>query len=367
MLTVILGKAGQIIDDARLPADLRDSAEDVVHSAERAANLTRQLLAFSRRQAMQVRDHDLNGVIRNVARMLDRILGEDLELELALSDEPIFVRADSGMLDQVVLNLSVNARDAMRTGGRVTIRTSVVDISTQPAAPANRPPGPYACLQVIDSGTGIAREHLAHIFEPFFTTKDVGKGTGLGLATTYGIVQQHNGWIEVDSEVGRGTTFSVYLPSFTQSEEPAEPVVTPPRAVVAPRPTAGRESILVVEDEEDVRSLIVDALIGFGYRVLEATSGPEALEEWAQHGDSIDLLITDMVMPGGMNGLDLVSRVKTERPNLKVIYISGYLADVSHDDLSQSEVAHYLAKPFTLPTLARIVRDALDAVPQNNP
>ncbi len=360
VLTVILGKAGQIIDDERLPADLRDSAEDVVHSAERAANLTRQLLAFSRRQAMQVRDHDLNAVIRNVARLLDRILGEDMELDLVLFDEPIFVRADAGMLDQVVLNLAVNPRDAMRGGGRLTIRTALVEVDSQATGHVSRPSGPYARLQVADSGTGIAQEHLAHIFEPFFTTKDVGKGTGLGLATTYGIVQQHNGWIEVDSEVGRGTTFSIYLPSFTQPEE--KPSLAPgPRSAIVPRAAVGRESILVVEDEEDVRSLIVDALLGFGYRVLEATSGPEALAEWAQHGESIDLLITDMVMPGGMNGLDLVSRVKQDRPALKVIYISGYLADVSRDDLTQSEGVTYLAKPFTLPTLARIVREALDS------
>jgi signal transduction histidine kinase/ActR/RegA family two-component response regulator len=366
VLTVVLGKAGQLIDDSRLPVDLRDSAEDIVHSAERAANLTRQLLAFSRRQAMQVRDHDLNAVIRNVARLLDRILGEDMELELVLADEPTFVRADSGMLDQVVLNLAVNARDAMKGGGRLVIRTSVVDVDTQATGAVSRPAGPYACLQVADSGTGIAKQHLAHIFEPFFTTKDVGKGTGLGLATTYGIVQQHNGWIEVDSEVGRGTTFSIYLPSFTQPEGRPEPVAAAPRTAVVPRAAFDRESILVVEDEEEVRSLIVDALIGFGYRVLEATSGPEALEEWAQHGASIDLLITDMVMPGGMNGLDLVSRVKEERPNVRVIYISGYLADVSRDELSQSEGASYLAKPFTLPTLARVVREALDAVPQDH-
>jgi signal transduction histidine kinase/ActR/RegA family two-component response regulator/HAMP domain-containing protein len=367
VLTVILGKAGQIIDDARLPVDLRDSAEDIVHSAERAANLTRQLLAFSRRQAMQVRDHDLNAVIRNVARLLDRILGEDLALELALADEPTFVRADAGMLDQVVLNLAVNAGDAMRGGGRLIIRTSVVDVDARATGHAARPSGPYACLQVCDTGTGIAKEHLAHIFEPFFTTKDVGKGTGLGLATTYGIVQQHNGWIEVDSEVGRGTTFSIFLPSFTQPGERPEPIAPPAPRVAVPRAAFDRESILVVEDEEEVRSLIVDALIGFGYRVLEATSGAEAIEEWAQQGASIDLLITDMVMPGGMNGLDLASRLKADRPHLRVIYISGYLADVSRDELSRSEGANYLAKPFTLPTLARIVREALDAVPQNNP
>lgn len=357
VLTVILGKAGQLSSDARLPDELREAADDITQSGERAANLTRQLLAFSRRQAMQVRDVDLNLVIRSVSRMLERVLGEDLTMRFSYAAEPALVSADSGMIDQVVLNLAINARDAMRRGGLLVVETAIVEVDVQEAARGGHAPGSYACLRVTDTGSGIAPENLPHIFEPFFTTKDVGKGTGLGLATTYGIVQQHGGWIDVDSEVGRGTTFRVFLPRLRHARPSAAPTVVP----AAQRPSAGRESILVVEDEAEVRSLIVEALSGFGYHVLQAASGPLALAVWREHGSSIDLLITDMVMPDGMNGLELASALKRANPGLKVIYISGYLADVSQEELLQSEGATYLAKPFSLPALARVVRQSLDA------
>ncbi|MGE0862588.1 MAG: PAS domain S-box protein [Vicinamibacterales bacterium] len=357
VLTVILGKAGQLSGDPRLPADLREAADDITQSGERAANLTRQLLAFSRRQAMQVRDVDLNLVIRSVARMLERVLGEDLTLRFSFSQEPAIVSADAGMIDQVVLNLAINARDAMRRGGLLVVETALVELDATDAVRTGHRPGPYACLRVTDTGSGIAAENLPHIFEPFFTTKDVGKGTGLGLATTYGIVQQHGGWIDVDSEVGRGTTFRVFLPRLAQ----ARPATPPATVAAAPRPATGRESILVVEDEAEVRSLIVEALSGYGYHVLQAASGPLAVEVWRQYGSVIDLLITDMVMPDGMNGLELAEVLKRANPGLRIIYISGYLADVSQEELLQSEGAAYLAKPFSLPSLARLVRNALDA------
>jgi len=358
VLTVILGKAGQLSGDARLPADLREAVDDITHSGERAANLTRQLLAFSRRQPMQVRDVDLNLVIRGVSRMLERVLGEDLTMRFLYAAEPALVSADPGMIDQVVLNLAINARDAMRRGGLLVVETTLVEIVAQDAARGGHPPGSYACLRVTDTGSGISADNLPHIFEPFFTTKDVGKGTGLGLATTYGIVQQHGGWIDVDSAVGRGTTFRVFLPRLRHARlQAAAPVARP----AAPRTAAGRESILVVEDEAEVRSLIVEALRGFGYHVLEAASGPLALEVWREHGASVDLLITDMVMPDGMNGLELASALKRANPGLRIIYISGYLADVSQEELLLSDGAAYLAKPFSLPALARVVRQSLDA------
>jgi PAS domain S-box-containing protein len=357
VLTVILGKAGQLSDDPRLPADLRDAADDITQSGERAANLTRQLLAFSRRQAMQVRDVDLNVVIRSVSRMLERVLGEDLTLRFSFAPEPALVCADAGMIDQVVLNLAINARDAMRRGGLLMVETALVEIDATTAAQAGHAPGAYACLRVTDTGSGIAPENLPHIFEPFFTTKDVGKGTGLGLATTYGIIQQHGGWIDVESQVGRGTTFRVFLPRLQHARPAIQALAPAPPAVRA----AGRESILVVEDEAEVRSLIVEALRGVGYQVLEAESGPHALEVWHRHGAAVDLLITDMVMPAGMNGLELASELKAVNPGLRIIYISGYLADVSQEELLRSEGATYLAKPFSLPALARVVRQSLDA------
>ncbi len=364
VLTVILGKAGRLSGDPRLPADLREAADDITQSGERAANLTRQLLAFSRRQAMQVREVDLNVVIRSVSRMLERVLGEDLTLRFSFAPEPALVCADPGMIDQVVLNLAINARDAMGRGGLLVVETALVELDAQAAGRGGHEPGPYACLRVTDTGSGITAENLPHIFEPFFTTKDVGKGTGLGLATTYGIVQQHGGWIDVESKPGRGATFRVFLPRLPQSRPAVEsPAVSAPAAAApaALRPPAGGESILVVEDEVEVRSLIVEALGGLGYHVLEAGSGPAALDVWRSHGSSIDLLITDMVMPDGMNGLELASEVKLGNPGLRVIYISGYLADVSQEDLRRSEGATYLAKPFGLPALARLVRLALDA------
>jgi CheY-like chemotaxis protein len=208
-------------------------------------------------------------------------------------------------------------------------------------------------VRVADNGVGIASEHLPHIFEPFFTTKDVGKGTGLGLATTYGIVQQHGGWIEVDSQIGRGTEFRVFFPRV-ETEMPAGAPVT----MSAP-PPRGRETILVVEDEAGVRALVIKLLQDLGYRLLQAQSGPHALDVWRQQGDEVDLLITDIVMPDGMNGVELAERLRRRRPGLKVIYTSGYLADLSREDISRHSGA-YIAKPFSLVELARLVRRTLD-------
>ena len=215
--------------------------------------------------------------------------------------------------------------------------------------------GSWVCLRVTDTGSGIAPEHLPHIFEPFFTTKDVGKGTGLGLATTYGIAQQHGGWIEVDSEVDRGTTFRAFFPQVSAAvAKRHQPAATRP----APR---GHETILVVEDEDGVRALVIKLLENLGYRLLQAQSGPRALDVWREHRSTIDLLITDVVMPGGMNGLELAELLRRTRPSLKVIFTSGYLGDVSRDDFPARETDAYLAKPFSLPELARLVRRTLDA------
>jgi two-component system, cell cycle sensor histidine kinase and response regulator CckA len=256
------------------------------------------------------------------------------------------------MIEQVLLNLAVNARDAMPGGGRLSIDTSFVDLSGSDATRSGSQ-GSWARLSVKDNGAGIAPEHLPHIFEPFFTTKDIGKGTGLGLATTYGIVQQHGGWIEVDSQIGRGTEFRVFFPRVGTETPLALPVSVP---VPAPR---GRETIMVVEDEAGVRALVIKLLQDLGYRVFQAQSGPHALDVWKQHGDEVDLVITDIVMPDGMNGVELAERLRRMRPDLKVIYTSGYLADLSREDIARNSDA-YIAKPFSLMELARLVRRTLD-------
>jgi signal transduction histidine kinase/CheY-like chemotaxis protein len=354
ILTVILGRTEEVAQDARLPADLHEAIADVSQSAERATALTRQLLAFSRRQTIQVRDVDMNEVVGNLTRMLNRILGEDVDVDFHYASGPAHVRADPGMIEQVLLNLVVNARDAMPLGGQLSIEVSLVEGAAQPGGPV-RPAGSWVCLRVTDTGSGIAAEHLPHIFEPFFTTKDVGKGTGLGLATTYGIVQQHGGWIEVESQVDRGTTFRVFFPHVSAA------VVEPPAPAAAPPSPRGDETILVVEDEDGVRALVIKVLADLGYRLLQAQSGPRAIEIWREHGSEIDMLITDIVMPDGMNGIELADRLRRTRPSLKVIFTSGYLADVSRDDIPARETDAYLAKPFSLPELARLVRRTLDA------
>jgi PAS domain S-box-containing protein len=360
ILTVILGKATPIAEDSRLPADVREASADVVRSGERAAALTRQLLAFSRRQAMQTRVVDLNAVVADIARMLPRVVGEDVSIRFLYGAGPVQVLADAGMIDQVLLNLAVNARDAMRGGGQLTVETSRLDVDEAAAARrAGARPGAFACLLVRDTGSGISADHLPHIFEPFFTTKDVGKGTGLGLATTYGIVQQHEGWIEVESDVGVGTTFRVFLPLTTTPElmEVKDPRDATPARVSHPR---GSETILVVEDEDAVRELVLDVLVRSGYTVLSASNGRQALGVWRSHGAGIDLLLTDVVMPGGMNGFELARRLRLENPGLAVVFTSGYSADTHDEGHVLRHDVNFLSKPYTLPKLAQVVRRSLD-------
>jgi signal transduction histidine kinase len=352
ILTVILGRAEEVSLDRRVPHDLRDAVADLEQNAQRATALTRQLLAFSRRQTIEVHEVDLNSVVANVTRLLHRVLGEDILVSFTYSEQPLAVRADPGMIEQVLLNLAVNARDAMPLGGRLSIDTSHVE-TAGPSAVVGVPPGTWACVRVKDDGAGIAPEHFPHIFEPFFTTKDIGKGTGLGLATTYGIVQQHGGWIEVDSDVGRGTEFRVFFPRLDVNIPVAAAISQP-----GPAP-CGQETILVVEDEAGVRALVIRLLQDLGYRLLQAQSGPHALGVWRQHGDEVDLLITDVVMPDGMNGVDLADRLRRGRPQLKVIYTSGYLADLSREDILRHADA-FIAKPFSLVELAKLIRRTLD-------
>ena len=354
-LTVIQLHASLLKAKPDSSPELLESAGEIEKATERAANLTRQLLLFSRRQTMQPRDLDLNQSINDMTKMLRRTLGEDIQVQFKFALQPLFIHADAGMLDQVLMNLAVNAHDAMPKGGLLVIETSAAefDESVRAHAPLARP-GSFVCLSVSDTGCGIPPEILPRIFEPFFTTKDIGKGTGLGLATVYGIVQQHQGWIHIYSEVGHGTIFRIYLPRLAakSGQDSGQSELTAVRG--------GKETILLVEDEVALRSSMHKALSQLGYHVLESVSGVETLKVWEQHRKEIDLLLTDMVMPGGMTGKDLAARLLNENPKLKVIYTSGYSIDVVGRNFPLEEGVNFLAKPFGAHRLAQTVRNCLD-------
>ena len=338
-----------------LPAEVTDGLQQIRADAERAAKLVRQLLLFSRRQVFQPRDLDLGESITSMSKMLNRILGENINKRYTLAAQPMFIHADAGMMDQVLMNLAVNARDAMPDGGQLVIEISGVEFDEFAAAQsAQARPGSFVCLSVSDTGCGIPAEILPKIFDPFFTTKDVGKGTGLGLATVFGIVQQHDGWINVHSEVGHGTTFRIYLPRLTgmPAQKAAPPALTAMRG--------GNETILLVEDEQSLRVIMRTALTRLGYRVLEAPTGVKALEVWKDHRKEINLVLTDLLMPDGMTGKDLAQRLLQENPKLKVVYMSGYSADVVGKDFPLKKGISFLAKPFEAHKLAQTIRDSLD-------
>jgi PAS domain S-box-containing protein len=309
LLTVIKGQISLLQCAGPRDPETDQSLEDISLAADRAANLTRQLLAFSRRQVLQLRDLNINDVVAGMGSMVRRIVGEDVEVELACAPGVIGVQADTGMMEQVILNLVVNARDAMPKGGGLRIETARVEIDAETAR--KRPEaraGSFVRLTVADTGTGIPPDTLPKIFEPFFTTKEFGKGTGLGLATVYGIVQQHRGWISVDSEIGAGTRFHVHLPALD-----GVPLSTAVGLAEPQGTTGGGETILLVEDEAEVRAVARFALVRQGYHVLEAEHGAKALAVWAEHAAQIKLLLTDVVMPGGISGVDLAQRLREEQ------------------------------------------------------
>ncbi len=355
ILTVIQMNLSLLQTGVALSTRQRTAADEIGKAGDRAANLTRQLLMFSRRQTMQPRDLDLSEVIAHMSRMLNRILGEDVHVQLHFGSKPVRVHADAGMMEQILLNLVVNSRDAMPTGGRLVVETSEVDFDEVLAAKsAQARPGAFVCLAVSDTGGGIPDDVLPHIFEPFFTTKDVGNGTGLGLATVYGIVQQHQGWINVYSELGQGTTFRVYLPRLQRALAPS------PAPGVAGPARGGKETILVVEDEPALRMVVKMSLAHFGYRILEAATGRAALELWKDHKDEIRLLLTDLVMPDGMNGRQLAEILLAERPELKVVYTSGYSVEFAGHQLKLEAGVNFLSKPYDAPKLAELIRSKLD-------
>jgi two-component system cell cycle sensor histidine kinase/response regulator CckA len=334
----------------------RRSAEGIKRAGERAATLTRQLLAFSRQQVMQAHVLDANEVVSNVELLLRRRLGEEVDLRLSLASDLEAVRADRTQLEQILMNLVANARDATPLGGTVTIETANAVLSSAESDAAFAvAPGRYVMLSVRDTGEGMTPEVKARAFEPFFTTRPLGQGTGLGLSTVYGIVKQSGGYIWVDSEAGAGTRVRIYLP---RAEAPAE--VREPQAR-KPRVRRGEETLLIVEDEVGVRELIQEWLQAHGYRVLSAGNGLDALDVCAAHNDPIDLVVADVVMPS-MGGPALVQHLTPTRPDLKVIYMSGYTDDALGDRRMLDGGTPFLQKPFTLDTLVQKVREVLDGV-----
>jgi PAS domain S-box-containing protein len=342
LLTVILGHASMRLDVPGLPENVTESLRQVSDAAERAANLTRQLLAFSRKQIMQPRVLRMEAVIANLSAMLRRLLPATIEMTLQAEEAlpPIF--ADITAIEQVVLNLVVNARDAMPDGGRLAIDTTAVQIdATHTTRVAEARPGTYLRLSVRDTGAGMDEATKARIFEPFFTTKEVGKGTGMGLATVDGIVKQHDGWIEVESEPQRGTVFRVFLPTtHLREEDPCEETVG-----TAPR-TATQQTILIAEDDPSVRMLAATVLAEQGFTVLEAGDGSQAVAISRSFEGTIDLLLTDMVMPGGLSGKNVAEQVTSQRPGTKVIFSSGYSAELFSRELEMRDGFDYLPKPY---------------------
>jgi PAS domain S-box-containing protein len=358
LLMVVKGHAEMLLDRLPETSSMRHGIEQMQSASERAAGLTRQLLAFSRRQVLQPRILDLNEVVAGMIQMVSRLIGANIELSFLPALDLGRVKADPSQMEQVVLNLVVNARDAMSDGGQLTIETSNIDLDRSYAArhPGGLEPGPYVMLTVTDTGCGMDAETQARIFEPFFTTKAQGKGTGLGLATVYGVVKQTGGFIWVYSEVGHGTTFKIHLPRVAATVEKAF------ADQIQGGPAPGTETLLFVEDEESVRELVRDYLGTIGYRVLEAADGVQALAIAAAHKGPIHMLITDVVMPR-LSGRELASRLTSERGDMKVLFISGYTDDsVFRHGVLEGGVA-FLQKPFNLKSLAQKIREVLGGQP----
>jgi PAS domain S-box-containing protein len=359
LLMVILGYSEFLLERLGAEPHLRGPAQEISSAAERATSLTRQLLAFSRKQMLAPRIVNLNDVATENIKMLTRMIGEDVDLVLVPSPNLWPVRADAGQIEQVIMNLAVNARDAMPSGGKLTIETSNVTLDEEYArfhGPLR--PGDYVLFAISDTGVGMDTDTQSHIFEPFFTTKGP-KGTGLGLSTVYGIIKQSGGYIWVYSEVGRGTTFKIYLPRVAATGEAIAPVAMP----VEPRKLEpGTETILLVEDEANLRYLARQYLEKQGYKVIEAADGAVAMQIAVAHERAIHLLLTDVIMPG-MNGRELAQRISEIRPNVKVLYMSGYTENVIGHNGTLDAGIRLLQKPFNLRDLKSIVREVLDATP----
>ena len=348
LLTIILGCAHLIENNLGADDPSRELATEITAAAERAAGLTRQLLSFARRQTPDLRVLDVNEVIRGMAQMLERLLGPDVEVTMGLGEHIAPIRADPGHIEQVLMNLCTNGRDAMPDGGVLSIVTEMVDVDSG----AEPPPGRWVHLVVADHGAGMDAGTLARAFEPLFTTKEVGRGTGLGLSTVQAVVAQSDGHVSIVSEVGRGTTVHLWLPALKGDPRI---VSTPSREPLVPR---GTETVMLVEDEPAIRSLVDGVLRSLGYSVIIATSG-EAEDVARSHVGPVDLLVSDVVMPG-IGGPSVAARVRVARPGVRVLYISGYSDDVL---IERADTAAFLSKPFTPSDLGRKVREVLDGHP----
>jgi CheY-like chemotaxis protein len=354
LLTPVMCYAEQIASEAGDGSSFLEPAQEILAASRRVRDLVKQLMAFGRVQMLDIRPTSLNTVVSNLERLLRRMLRDDVELVTSLADELPPVLADRTQIDQVVMNLVVNAQDAMPGGGQISIATSHVDVASPPAgAPAELRPGRYACLVVRDNGVGMDPSTRDRVFEPFFTTKEQGKGTGLGLATVYGIVMQHAGHVTVESARDLGTTFRVYWPLVLAS--PAHPPVPEPDTT----PPGGSETILVVEDNPQVRKMVARLLTGLGYSVIVAGSAAEAIGLAAVQGEPIHLLFTDVIMPGG-NGVALFDALAPQFPGLKVLYMSGYPRDVAGLREVLDESTPFIEKPFSAARLAVQVRAVID-------
>src|SRR5271170_1066702 len=353
LLMVISGYTEVMLDQLTLGHPLHAKAEAIQQASDRATTLTRQLLAFSRKQLLELKVIDVNAIVADMQRLLRPLIGEHIELTTSLAPSVGCTRADAGQLEQVIMNLVVNAKDAMPGGGKISIRTASVNLDDS-YRPENTfiKNGPYVMIAVSDNGEGMDRETQARIFEPFFTTKEKGKGTGLGLSTVYGIIKQSGGYVFVQSELGRGTVFTIYFPRI---DEPSEAIGATPVDLAA---VGGTETVLLVEDEDSVRQLVRETLESRGYRVLEAANAHAALDLAAAHSDPIHLVITDVVMPG-LSGHELVQQLQPARPTLKVLYLSGYAQDAFPSTAAADSQKTFLQKPFTLQNLTRKVREIL--------
>jgi two-component system cell cycle sensor histidine kinase/response regulator CckA len=354
LLMVISGYAEVLLEHTRRNDPLYPKIEAIHQATDRATTLTRQLLAFSRKQLLELKVVDLNLIVEDIKRLLRPLIGENIELQTQLAPDLGRTRADAGQIEQVLMNLVVNSKDAMPNGGKIIIQSANARLNPEDVRREYSyiQPGLYVVLSVTDTGEGMDRETQLRIFEPFFTTKEKGKGTGLGLSTVYGIIKQSGGYVLVQSEPGQGTTFRIYLPRV---EDALEPVGT---ADTSSSQNGGSETVLLVEDEESVRQLVRETLESKGYKVLEADNGEAALRIVSNYSDKVDMLITDVVMPG-MSGRELSARLCASRPQTKVLYLSGYTEDaIGHEGVVDPDTA-FLQKPFTLQMLSRKVREVL--------
>jgi PAS domain S-box-containing protein len=355
LLSVMIGYAENLQEKLDSDSPLRKSADEILNAGKKAAALTRQLLAFSRQQVLNLKVLDLNAIVVDVNRLLRRVIGEDIQLELDLDPRLGPVKADQSQVEQVIVNLAVNARDAMPEGGKLTIRTKGLELGTALLENEYRvQAGHYACLTVSDTGVGMDANTKARAFEPFFTTKEHGKGTGLGLATVYGVVKQSGGYIEVDSAPGAGTVFRIYLP--LTAEAPEKKALEPVGVPLQP----GKETILVAEDESSMRALLVNILTGYGFNVLQAEDGDEALAISRRYRGPLELLLTDVIMPG-MGGKTLAEHIRRERPETTVIYMSGYTGHTYMEQWPLEPGCFLLTKPFLQQDLCRTVANALES------